>query len=305
MYHTILYGGIFAVSALLLYYMTSQKGHDIVQIINYISLYGYIIHIMKLLRKINDYRFRQNIFGKILFVFANFSIFTTICYFTYYHTYQYLNKIPTEDPDDLELFGIIFASMFLSQYLLHILFPINKCSSVGNNMPDMNNTIDIRSYKKFLTGQLIFTCVISYNLWTPFMIQINDFYIILYQVLIILLVIFLLVGLLTRQIISFQHVYVWSATILLYILTIGYSVLFLFYHNKSYVLVQVNLILLVGNLIVMTYMWCIEPIRRPENDNQVLFIPIIQEPENPDLIRNLINQYASPAEPGSDDYPQV
>ena len=289
MYQTILYMIIYTVSALLLYVRYSDilnvfpttipKSQEIIVIINYIAMYGYIIHIMKLLRRINNYAIKRYLFLKLLFVFANVVILILIIYTSIIHIYDCIqisclddNKLDDNKPDsnNLELFGIILSSILLSQYFVHILYPLNKCMrenqdreynpnpniiQAQNQAHEPDQDINMTQYKKIRTILIFFTAILSYNIWVPIIVRISDLYVIIYQILIISLIIFIFHSIAVLRIRSFQHIYVWSVCIILYLVTIGYSFAFIYLHPITYMLIPVNLVLLLSNIIICAYVY--------------------------------------------------
>ncbi len=238
-------------------------------------MYGYIIHIMKLLRRINNYAIKRYLFLKLLFVVLNIIILILIIYTSIIHIYDCIqisclddNK---QDSNNLELFGIILSSILLSQYFVHILYPLNKCMQ-ENQDPEYNlnpniiqnqnqvpfnseQDINMTQYKKIRTILIFFTAILSYNIWVPIIVRISDIYVIIYQILIISLIIFIFHSIAVLRIRSFQHIYVWSACIILYLVAIGYSFTFIYLYPLTYMLIPVNLVLLLSNIIICAYVY--------------------------------------------------
>jgi hypothetical protein len=179
MYHTSLYMIIYTVSVLLLYVRYPDitnisptiipKSQEIIIIISYIAMYGYVIHIMKLLRKINSYRIKQYLFLKLFFVFVNVAIFIVIIYTYIVRIYDCFQMACLDDKNldsnNLELFGIILSSILLSQYLIHILYPLNKCMRLNQarerNIDQPFNFNIIHSYHYFLNFFILYLSLYS------------------------------------------------------------------------------------------------------------------------------------------------
>jgi hypothetical protein len=270
MYQTIFHSiGYIITTVILLYY----EINEIIQILNYILLYGYINNIMKLLRNNTDFMIKKYSILKYIFLFVNSLVLLLIIYQTNMSIYDCYN-IDCYKNDKLELFGIILYIILLFQYLIHILYPL-VLLKFENNI-NINN-INLNQYEKLFFLLICFTAVISYNLWVPILIHINDKYVILYQVYVILLCIFMMHLICNRNIVTMQHYLLYSVTISLYISIMIYSILYILLYDIKYLLLNINLIILIVNIILCLCVY--------NNIHNTIHNNMIME--------NLIEQYAS------------
>lgn len=136
MYFTIYYGLVYLLSLILnninIFKTESLGWNDnimsIIKIVNYLSLFGYLNSFMYLIRKRHHFSLNKYFILKILFCIYNVLLENIIICDLTGQIYRCTKTDCLNNSDDsYDLIGIIIKIALLSQYIIHIIFPLYKC----------------------------------------------------------------------------------------------------------------------------------------------------------------------------------